>query len=155
MIEVTLDAGNNNVLYDWKPNNLSETTPAAGDLIPFIDVSDSNALKKLILSNILAIQHFHAASDINSGTLDHEYGGLEDDVSDYDGVVTISGGVTSFLKHNWTASTVPGTGDDSDDGYAVGSTWWDQTGKKIYSCTDASVGAAVWVDMTTGGEIPP
>ena len=39
--------------------------------------------------------HNHAASDINSGTLAHERGGLEADVSAYSGLLKISGGATS------------------------------------------------------------
>jgi hypothetical protein len=41
--------------------------------------------------------HTHAASDIASGTLTHERGGLEADVSAYDGLVKISGGSTSAV----------------------------------------------------------
>lgn len=44
-----------------------------------------------------AASHNHAASAITSGTLAHERGGLEADVSAYDGVVRISGGATSAL----------------------------------------------------------
>lgn len=39
--------------------------------------------------------HNHAASDIDSGTLAHERGGLEADVSAFNGLVKISGGATS------------------------------------------------------------
>lgn len=39
--------------------------------------------------------HNHAAGDITSGTLAHERGGLEADVSAYDGLVRITGGATS------------------------------------------------------------
>lgn len=39
--------------------------------------------------------HNHAASEITSGTLVHERGGLEADVSAYNGLVKISGGATS------------------------------------------------------------
>lgn len=39
--------------------------------------------------------HTHAASDIVSGTLAHERGGLEADVSAYDGLLKVSGGATS------------------------------------------------------------
>ena len=45
--------------------------------------------------------HAHTASAITSGTLVHERGGLEADVSAYDGLVKISGGATS--------QAVPGT----------------------------------------------
>ena len=41
--------------------------------------------------------HTHAASEINSGTLAHERGGLEADVSAYAGLVKITGGATSAV----------------------------------------------------------
>lgn len=41
--------------------------------------------------------HEHAASDVTSGTLAHERGGLEADVSAYNGLVKISGGSTSAV----------------------------------------------------------
>ena len=41
--------------------------------------------------------HTHPASDITSGTLTHERGGLEADVSTYDGLIKISGGATSAV----------------------------------------------------------
>lgn len=46
-------------------------------------------------STYAAASHTHAASDINSGTLTHERGGLEADVSAYAGLIKISGGTTS------------------------------------------------------------
>lgn len=51
-------------------------------------------------------------------------------------------------KPNLNASTAPGVGDDSDDGYATGSRWTDTTNHKDYVCTDASVGAANWEETT-------
>ena len=48
-----------------------------------------------------AASHGHAASAITSGTLAHERGGLEADVSAYNGLLKISGGTT--------AQAVPGT----------------------------------------------
>jgi len=44
-----------------------------------------------------ASSHNHNASDINAGTLLHERGGLEADVSTYDGILKISGGATSAV----------------------------------------------------------
>jgi hypothetical protein len=38
----------------------------------------------------------------------------------------------------------PSVTDDTAAGYAVGSEWFDTTGKKHYTCTDATNGAAVW-----------
>lgn len=53
-------------------------------------------------------------------------------------------------KNNESASAAPTSGDDSGDGYSVGSRWIDTTNDKEYVCLDASAGAAVWTE-TTGG----
>ena len=90
-----------------------------------------------------------AASQVASGTLTHERGGLEADVSAYSGVPLITGGATSELKYNLAATTDPGVGDDSDDGYSVGSRWINVTLDKEFACLDATVGAAVWGNTTT------
>lgn len=58
----------------------------------------------------------------------------------------------NLKKANLAASGAPGVSDDSDDGYAVGSRWLDTTNDKEYVCTDASVGAAVWVGLV-GGDV--
>jgi hypothetical protein len=47
-------------------------------------------------------------------------------------------------KHNYAGTATPTTGDDSDDGYEVGSLWFDTTNGVLYWCRDASVGTAVW-----------
>jgi len=44
--------------------------------------------------------HTHDASDINSGTLAYERGGLNADVSSFDGLVKIAGGSTSYVTDN-------------------------------------------------------
>jgi hypothetical protein len=92
-----------------------------------------------------------AASDVASGTLAHEQGGLEADVSAYDGLVRIAGGSTSNLKSNFSASAAPTTSDDSGSGYVVGSRWIDTTNDKEYVCLDNTSTAAVWTETTGGG----
>jgi len=65
-----------------------------------------------------ASSHAHAASEITSGTLLHERGGLEADVSAYSGLVKISAGTTSAVtdsSSNW--NTAYGWGDHSLAGY--------------------------------------
>jgi hypothetical protein len=60
-----------------------------------------------------------------------------------------------YPPHKYDATTAPGVGDDSNDGYAVGSIWVDVTGDAAYICVDASVGAAVWNPFeATGGAGP-
>ena len=55
------------------------------------------------------------------------------------------------LLNNLSAGTGPTTGDDSADGYAVGSIWIDISADKAYVCLDASEGAAVWQEVGAGG----
>ena len=50
--------------------------------------------------------HTHAASDITSGTLAHEQGGLEANVSAFDGLVKITGGATSAVTVTAFAETL-------------------------------------------------
>ena len=46
-----------------------------------------------------------------------------------------------------TRASAPGVGNDSTQGFVVGSQWTDTSAapRQIYLCTDASAGAAVWV----------
>lgn len=66
--------------------------PAAGDAAAGQVVKGSDTR----LTNARTpTSHNHAASEVTSGTLTHEHGGLEADVSAYSGLVKISGGATS------------------------------------------------------------
>lgn len=49
-------------------------------------------------------------------------------------------------KSNLTAAGAPGAGDDSSLGYSQGS-FWIEGSVKAYMCVNASVGAAVWVQI--------
>lgn len=55
------------------------------------------------------------------------------------------------ILHNLTATSAPTIGDDSGDGYAVGSRWINVSADKEYVCLDATVGAAVWTETTQSG----
>lgn len=60
------------------------------------------------------------------------------------------GGIVSSRIDNQT-TTDPTTGDDSGDGYAIGSVWINTTSDEAFICCDATVGAAVWKSLTAGG----
>ena len=45
----------------------------------------------------------------------------------------------------------PGAGDDSDDGYSVGSLWYATGSETLFVCVDATVGAADWDAISGGG----
>lgn len=72
-------------------------------------------------------------------------------------VSTVAGNITAIQdaannipKPNYAATTAPTVGDDTADGYTVGSVWIDTTADKIYLCVDASLGAAVWIILPQG-----
>lgn len=51
-------------------------------------------------------------------------------------------------RNNYTATGAPGVGDDSADGYGVGSMWIDVSADDAYVCLDGTGGAAVWKKTT-------
>lgn len=57
-------------------------------------------------------------------------------------------GAIPASRLNNEATTAPTVSDDSNAGYAIGSEWIDTTADKVYKCVDATVGAAVWKDLT-------
>ena len=57
-------------------------------------------------------------------------------------------GVEFGPRQNLTATTAPTITDDSAAGYGVGSCWLDTVAGKIWFCTDATAGAAVWKGVT-------
>ena len=50
----------------------------------------------------------------------------------------------AIAKCNWAAATDPGVGDDSADGYVVGSWWWNTTAHRLWQAESVGAGAAVW-----------
>jgi hypothetical protein len=161
------------VTYDDGAGTLTiDSAVTGGDTLPVVDTTviakgsvDATKIVRLEVdglttgtTRVLTVQdadgtieltgHSHSASNITSGTLTHERGGLEADVSAYAGVALIDSGTTSELKYNLTATTDPGVGDDSVDGYTVGSRWVNVTLDKEFVCLDASTGAAVWTETT-------
>jgi hypothetical protein len=70
------------------------------------------------------------------------------------GALTIETGgrVLNVHKSNVSASA-PTINDDSDDGYDIGSRWFNSTTDTLYVATDVTVGAAVWEPV--GGGVAP
>lgn len=54
-------------------------------------------------------------------------------------------------KHNASATTDPGAGDDDADGYSINSIWHNNTTDKAFICVDASTSNAVWKEITFQG----
>lgn len=55
------------------------------------------------------------------------------------------------LKVKLDATQAPTVNNDIDEGYTVGSRWFDVTNDKEYVCLDNSDGAAVWIETTQAG----
>jgi hypothetical protein len=80
-----------------------------------------------------------------------EMGGTGNDLSD-DGpgylAQLTNGAVVTNIKCNFSATVAPDEFSDSSQGYSVGSYWYNTTADTAYTCMDASVGAAVWKQIT-------
>jgi hypothetical protein len=64
-------------------------------------------------------------------------------------VLRVSGGIPTWgLLSKYDATDMPTSGDDSGDGYSVGSIWIDITKDDAYICLDATSTAAVWKRIT-------
>lgn len=128
--------------------------PAAGSAGDGDELAANQAgtTRKVTVSQVKAglapVSHTHAAGDINSGVLTHERGGLETDVSAFDGLIKIAGGATGNIKCNFAGNSAPTVNDDSSAGYSVGSRWYDLTADKEYVCLDAAATAAVWKETS-------
>lgn len=57
--------------------------------------------------------------------------------------------VSDFLNTTHVAAAAdPAVTDDAGDGYSVGSHWINETDDGIFICTNSTVGAAVWLEVT-------
>jgi hypothetical protein len=54
---------------------------------------------------------------------------------------------TGLRKNNFAATTDPGTGDDTGDGYEVGSVWINTTAGTVWVCENDTSTEAVWVQV--------
>ena len=54
-------------------------------------------------------------------------------------------------KTKLDGARAPTSTDDTQQGYKVGSGWFDVLNKRQYTCLDSQADAAVWVETTAGG----
>lgn len=71
------------------------------------------------------------------------------------GAITLESGAQIIIvyKNNFIAVTAPGAGDDSADGYSIGSLWFDTITGLLYVATSVGVGTATWAAISGSGAI--
>lgn len=63
---------------------------------------------------------------------------------------------TRIALKKFDATSPPTSGADMTAGWSAGSLWYDSTAGKLYVCTDATAGAAVWKEIAVGtGALTP
>ena len=60
---------------------------------------------------------------------------------------------TSGVLDNVSAIVAPGVSDDSSSGYSISSKWIDVVNDEAYIAVDVSVGAAVWLHISSAEEL--
>jgi len=64
-----------------------------------------------------------------------------------DATATAAVWVKVTLLNNMDAVVSPTVNDDSGNGYATGSLWYDVSAREVFVCTDPTPGAAIWVQI--------
>lgn len=115
-----------------------------------------------VITDIRAVHTFESTSETETiilrGTVQLNLGAIIDvriksdkpagiNVTVTNGVFTTTAtvaGSAAEIKDNFGSSVAPTNNDDGTQGYSIGSQWIDVANDIVYTCTDASTGAAVW-----------
>ena len=94
--------------------------------------------------------------DLTGAPVQYDYGRFTDadtfEGRSYSEVKTdLSLNYVENLKVKLDGTQAPTINNDIDEGYAVGSRWFDVTNDKEYVCLDNTDGAAVWIETTQSG----
>ena len=149
-------------------------TVSGGALAISNDVSPTtNTFTMTMLTDTVGMRDFLDGFDARRGVLEIEDvtgGSLVQTLAQVDVLVIgrfYDGSETApytQAQSNMTATTDPTVNDDAGDGYGGWSCWYNVTGKKNWTCTDPTAGAAVWVQipvslanylMLSGGSLTP
>jgi len=135
------------------------TSYAVGDLLYASGTTALSSLADIATGNALITGGVGVAPSYGkigltthvSGTLAVGSGGTGATTLTANGILLGNGtSAITALKSEFAQTAQPTTGDDTGDGYAVGSFWFDTTNDKAYVCLDATATAAVWTEITSG-----
>jgi len=106
---------------------------------------------------------FNTLQNAFHGTTGHAHDGTTGNGPKIDLATSVSGFLPSANgglggKNNYAASSDPTVGDDTNDGYAVGSAWYNVSDDRYYICVYNAAGAAVWLEnrfINSSGDFAP
>ena len=150
-----LTADETNVLAALNGASITDAgTPATDDKVLIQDTSDSNNLKYVNISELAT----GGSGDMLKATYDPT--NVNADAFSMGNMVEASDkniltdaerdklGNFWVGDNNLSATSDPGTTDDSSGGYSVGSVWINTSSEEVYRCVDSTVGSAVWVQSS-------
>ena len=121
------------------PTSLPEYISTMGELIAKIIVRQTGV--------IISIEATYDVKFTSSGVPNHNDLGLLNS-GDYQHLTAAQ--LAALVLNKWDATVAPTVNEDSGDGYGVGSVWADVTADKVYTCLDATLTAAVWLETGFG-----
>ena len=106
---------------------------------------------------------FNTLQDAFNGTTGHAHDGTTGNGPKIDLATSVSGFLPASSgglggKNNYAATSDPTVGDDINDGYAVGSVWYNVPDDRYYVCVYNAAGAAVWLEnrfINSNGDFAP
>ena len=150
-----LTADETNVLAALNGASITDAgTPATDDKVLIQDTSDSNNLKYVNISELAT----GGSGDMLKATYDPT--NVNADAFSMGNMVEASDkniltdaerdklGNFWVGDNNLSATSDPGTTDDSSGGYSVGSIWINTSSEEVYRCVDSTVGSSVWVQSS-------
>ena len=141
------------IVTHGKANGLDTSLLSLGDV--YVSPT-SGELTNIKPTGTTLVQKFGQVTRVNAsnGEIIVFGAGRENDLPnlpEYNTWVGDANGVPTEQKNNYGATTAPTATDDSAAGYEVGSVWIDTTNNNVFTCSDATASAAVWVN--TGSQV--
>lgn len=136
-------------------SDVVQTTPADNEVLAYDNGSGNWINQTPAEAGLAEASHNHATSDITSGTLAHERGGLEADVSAYSGLVAISGGATAEVDSKAELEAQIGSPDlalASGDVYSGTHDFGGATSLEVPNGTNPTVSSAGHLALDTDGD---
>lgn len=164
-LEILNNGGTNKgVFFGIQNNDFELWSYQGGDIKYYVHPTASNGAVKFTMQNngvfrihdlATGILKANALGQISSETantaFNKDFGTTSGTVAEGDHTHTPSEvGLSNVpnLKVNLAGASAPDADNDSSEGYAVGSMWVDTINHEVYTCTDASVGAANWLNTS-------